>query len=204
MQRALADPAATNGVVLRARCGLHAGVVERRNDDLLAVWLTARRAALGAAHGGQYCYRKHSLTKCARDRAPPSQYATWGWCGYAISQRRARLPSHPSTVAAGLLLRSLEATPNNLPLKSVCVCWARPCFDQSPANVRGNATVDAGGSGGSRQVRVSHCACAADAMDDYPDGVWLVEFAALTDEGSVPQAVASVLGVREEGGSSGA
>ena len=37
-------------------------------------------------------------------------------------------------------------------------------------------------------------------MDDFPDGVWFVEFAALTDPSSVPQAVASVLGVKEEAG----
>ena len=33
MQQALADPAATCGVALRVRCGLHAGVVERRDND---------------------------------------------------------------------------------------------------------------------------------------------------------------------------
>jgi non-specific serine/threonine protein kinase len=35
---------------------------------------------------------------------------------------------------------------------------------------------------------------------EYPDGVWLVELAALTDSGSVPQAVADVFGVREQPG----
>src|SRR5437899_516906 len=37
-------------------------------------------------------------------------------------------------------------------------------------------------------------------MDDFPDGVWLVELAALADPRLVPQAVASVLGVKEEAG----
>ena len=37
-------------------------------------------------------------------------------------------------------------------------------------------------------------------MDDYPDGVWLVELAPLADPRLVPQAVASVLGVKEEPG----
>ena len=41
---------------------------------------------------------------------------------------------------------------------------------------------------------------AADVLDDFPDGVWFVELAALTDPSSVPQAVASVLGVKEEAG----
>jgi non-specific serine/threonine protein kinase len=36
--------------------------------------------------------------------------------------------------------------------------------------------------------------------DDYPDGVWFVELAPLADERMVPQAVASVLRVKEEAG----
>jgi predicted ATPase len=37
-------------------------------------------------------------------------------------------------------------------------------------------------------------------MDAFPDGVWLVELAALRDAQLVPQAVASALGIKEEGG----
>ena len=37
-------------------------------------------------------------------------------------------------------------------------------------------------------------------LDDYPDGVWFVELAPLTDPRLVPQAVASVLGVKEDAG----
>ena len=37
-------------------------------------------------------------------------------------------------------------------------------------------------------------------LDDYPDGVWFVDLAPMTDERLVPQAVASVLGVKEEAG----
>ena len=37
-------------------------------------------------------------------------------------------------------------------------------------------------------------------MDDYPDGVWLVELAPIADARMVPQAIASVLGVKEETG----
>jgi non-specific serine/threonine protein kinase len=40
----------------------------------------------------------------------------------------------------------------------------------------------------------------AEVLDDYPDGVWLVELAPVADAAGVPQAVASVLGVREEPG----
>jgi predicted ATPase/DNA-binding winged helix-turn-helix (wHTH) protein len=53
--------------------------------------------------------------------------------------------------------------------------------------------------GGTGKTRLS-LQVAADVMDDYPDGVWFVELAPLADELLVPQAVASVLGVKEEAG----
>ena len=55
------------------------------------------------------------------------------------------------------------------------------------------------GAGGLGKTRLSLQA-AADVMDDYPDGVWLVELAPVADPRLVPQAIASVLGVKEETG----
>ena len=53
--------------------------------------------------------------------------------------------------------------------------------------------------GGTGKTRMSLQLAAAVAAD-YPDGVWLVELAPLAGEWRVPQAVASVLGVKEEAG----
>ena len=53
--------------------------------------------------------------------------------------------------------------------------------------------------GGTGKTRLSLQVAAA-VIDDYPAGVWFVELAPLTDERLVPQAVAAVLGVKEEAG----
>ncbi len=55
------------------------------------------------------------------------------------------------------------------------------------------------GAGGIGKTRLS-LQVAADLLDEYPDGVWFVELAPLTDAHLVPQAVASALGVKEETG----
>ncbi|HEU0202788.1 MAG TPA: tetratricopeptide repeat protein [Burkholderiaceae bacterium] len=55
------------------------------------------------------------------------------------------------------------------------------------------------GMGGIGKSRLS-VQFAAKVLDDYLDGIWLVELAALSDPQLVPQAVASVLGVKEESG----
>ena len=56
------------------------------------------------------------------------------------------------------------------------------------------------GMGGLGKSRLS-MQVAAIVLDDYPDGVWFVELARTVDPQLVPQAIASVLGVKEEPGS---
>lgn len=55
------------------------------------------------------------------------------------------------------------------------------------------------GAGGMGKTRLSLQVALA-VLGDFPDGVWFVELAALSDERQVPQAVATALGVKEEPG----
>ena len=55
------------------------------------------------------------------------------------------------------------------------------------------------GPGGIGKTRLA-LAAAGDLLPEFDDGVWLVELAPLADPALIPQAVASVLGLREEQG----
>jgi non-specific serine/threonine protein kinase len=55
------------------------------------------------------------------------------------------------------------------------------------------------GAGGCGKTRLA-LQVAANLLELYPDGIWLVELAPLADAALVPQAVATVLGVKEEPG----
>jgi non-specific serine/threonine protein kinase len=57
------------------------------------------------------------------------------------------------------------------------------------------------GTGGCGKTRMA-LQVAADVLPRYPDGVWLVELASLADPNILPQALASVLGVKEQNGKS--
>jgi hypothetical protein len=62
LQQALADPATTNGVSLRVRCGLHAGLVERRDNDYLVAQLIVRRGSWARRTETKcYCHRRLSM-----------------------------------------------------------------------------------------------------------------------------------------------
>jgi predicted ATPase/DNA-binding SARP family transcriptional activator len=55
------------------------------------------------------------------------------------------------------------------------------------------------GPGGCGKTRLA-LETATNLLDNYPDGVWWVELAALSDAALVPQSVATALGVREQAG----
>ena len=55
------------------------------------------------------------------------------------------------------------------------------------------------GSGGCGKTRLA-MHTAAELIGEYPDGVWLVEFAAMADPQLVPDAVARVFGLKEQSG----
>jgi non-specific serine/threonine protein kinase len=57
------------------------------------------------------------------------------------------------------------------------------------------------GSGGCGKTRLA-LAAAGELVEDFEDGVWLVDLAPLSDPSLVPQVVASTLGVREQPGRS--
>ena len=110
-------PGATAGIALRVRCGLHAGVVERRDNDFFGTPVNraarimasrARRTGAGVAGGRRPGCRALPAGVALRDLG-------------AVRLRDLASPEHVFQVVHPQLrqdfpaLRSLEATPNNLP-----------------------------------------------------------------------------------------
>ncbi len=201
LQQALADTVATCGIPLHLRCGLHVGVAERRDSDFFGIPVNRAARIMSAAHGGQVLLSQ-AVVDCVREILPA-----------AVSLRdlgNVRLkdlatPEHVYQVVHPQLrqefpaLRSLESTPNNLPQQvSSFIGRERELADLGKL-LGDTRLLTLIGHGGIGKTRLSLQA-AADMMDNFADGVWFVELAPLTDARLVPQAVASVLGVKEEAG----
>jgi len=69
LQQALADPAATCGLALRVRCGLHTGVVEHRDNDYFGSPVNRAARIMSAAHGGQVLLSQ-AVVDCVREVLP--------------------------------------------------------------------------------------------------------------------------------------
>jgi predicted ATPase/class 3 adenylate cyclase len=201
IQLELADPKATGGVALRVRCGLHAGEIERRDNDYFGSAVNRGARIMGAAHGGQVILSQAVVDGIA-GRLPDSIDLR------DLGSVRLRDLSRPEHVYQALhprlrqefpALRSLEAAPNNLPQQTNSFVGREEVLAAVKKLFATTRSLTLLGAGGLGKTRLS-LQLAAELIDDYPDGAWFVELAPLSDPRLVAQAVASVLGVVEEAG----
>jgi predicted ATPase/class 3 adenylate cyclase len=201
MQRALADPGATNGIGFRARCGLHAGVEEHRDNDFFGRAVNRAARIMGVAHGGQILVSQ-TIATLVGDRLPAGvALRDLGLVRLRdlVGSERVSQVLHSSLRTEFPALRTLEATPNNLPQQLTSFIGRERELSEVAELLSKQRLLTLQGAGGIGKTRLS-LHVAALVMDEYPDGVWFVELAALADARLVPQAVASVLGVKEEAG----
>jgi predicted ATPase/class 3 adenylate cyclase len=201
LQLGLADPTTTNGIAFSVRGGLHAGVEEHRDDDFFGRSVNRAARIMGVAHGGQILLSE-TVASLLGDRLP--ERVSLRDLGIVrlrdlASPERVYQVMHPQLRADFPALRTLEATPNNLPQQLTSFVGRERELIELSQLLSKHRLVMLHGAGGIGKTRLS-LQVAAEVMDDFPDGVWLVELAALNDARLVPQALASVLGVKEEPG----
>jgi predicted ATPase/class 3 adenylate cyclase len=190
---------------LRVRMGLHTGSAEERDGDYFGPPLNRVARLMAAGHGGQTLLSL-AAQELTRDALPA------GMSLLDLGQHRLkdlRRPEtvfqllHPSLPAEFPPLSSLDnpALPNNLPQQVTSFIGREAQVAEVKALLTKTRLLTLTGAGGSGKSRLS-LQVAADLLDGEGDGVWLVELASLSDPTLVPQAVATVLGVKEAAGKS--
>jgi predicted ATPase/class 3 adenylate cyclase len=200
LQLALAEPSAECAPI-KVRCGLHLGADQRRDNDFFGQAVNRAARIMSAAHGGQVLL-SGSVADRLTGRLPAGvllrDLGTVRLRDLGTPERLFQLV-HPALRTDFPPLRSMATTPNNLAQQLNSFIGRDREMKQVRellANCRLLTLLGMGGLGKSRlSVQV-----AAQVLDSYPDGVWFVELASLSDPQLVPQAVASVLGVKEEPG----
>lgn len=188
---------------LQVRCGIHAGIGERRDGDFYGPAINRAARIMAAAHGGQVLVSQTVAGLIAGRLALPATLRDLGSVRLRdlASAENIHQLLHPSLRAEFPPLRSLEATPNNLPQQLTSFIGRERELAEVTALVGRARLVTLTGPGGIGKTRLSLQA-AADVMDRFPDGVHLVELAPVSDPRMVAQAVATPIGVKEEAGHS--
>ena len=186
---------------LRARMGVHLGEAERQGGHYFGAPLYRCARLMGTAHGGQVVLSEAAVA-LVRDALPEGAgLRDLGAHRLKDLQRPERVfqLAAPGLLGAFPALRSLDALPHNLPLQLTSFVGRERELAEVAALLAAHRLVTLTGAGGTGKTRLALQA-AADALEAYPDGVWLAELAALADPALVPQAVAAAIGVREEPG----
>ena len=96
-------------------------------------------------------------------------------------------------------LRALDASPGNLWAATTTFIGRESEVAELQAVVKAHRLVTLTGVGGVGKTRLA-VEVAARLADEFPDGVWFFELAAVTDPAAVPDAVAAVLGITQQPG----
>ena len=201
-QRALVDADWGELGALRARMGLHADEGRFRAPGQYVNRPLNRCARLMAvAHGGQVVVSE-AVEHLVRDLLPPDARLV------DLGEHRLRdlaRPMHVFQLAHPALpdefppLRSLDAFPGNLPIERTTLVGRTRERAKISELLEQRRLVTLTGVGGVGKTRLA-LHVAAETLDRFPDGAWLVPLATIREPDLVPSTVAGVLGIPEQPG----
>jgi len=194
---ALAIQQALAGAPLRLRLGVHTGDVVRRDEGNYvgpAIIRTARLRNL--AHGGQTVVSEATRELMADNLPAGVSLRDLGVHRLKDLSRPERVFQlcHPDLADAFPALRSLDAHPHNLPIQRSTFIGRAAEIAELAGLISHERLVTVIGSGGCGKTRLA-IQVAAEMVEAFPDGVWFVELAAVTDADGVAAKAAQALAV---------
>lgn len=200
-QKRLADSPWETPDPIKVRMAIHTGVAELRDQDYFGQTLNRVARILAAGNGGQTLLSR--VTEELIGGLLPE-----GVRLRDLGERRLKDLTRPERIFEVIIdglpdefppLRSLERFPNNLPVQLTSFIGREA--EQAEVHRLLNAThlLTLTGPGGTGKTRLS-LQVAAEVLDHYPDGVWLVELATLSDPEKLAEAFVNVLGVMVDAG----
>jgi predicted ATPase len=183
---------------LPVRMGLATGEAELRDGDYFGTVLNRAARVMAAGHGGQILLAESTVVLLS------------GVDLIDLGPRRLRdLPTAVGLFqvqAEGLRtefppLRALDASPGNLRAATTSFIGRESQVAELQGAVKAHRLVTLTGVGGVGKTRLA-VEVAARLADEFPDGVWFFDLAAVIDPAAVPDAVAAVLGIIQQPGKS--
>ena len=188
---------------LRVRMALHTGEADADAHDYYGQPLNRCARVLATGHGGQILLSQ-ATAELVREELPE------GVAIQDLGEHRLRDLTRPERIGTLVVpglpgdfppLRGLESFPHNLPQHATTFIGRLRELAEASELLATSRLTSLVGPGGTGKTRLA-VQIAADTIDAYPGGAWFVDLAGATSPEMVPQAAASVLGLREEAGRS--
>jgi predicted ATPase/class 3 adenylate cyclase len=189
---------AQRALELPVRMGIATGEAELRGADYFGAVLNRAARVMAAGHGGQILLVESTASLLS------------GVDLVDLGPRRLRDLPTPVGVfqvrAPGLRtdfppLRAVDVSPGNLRPQVTSFIGRESEVAELQAAVKAHRLVTLTGVGGVGKTRLA-TEVAGQLADEFPDGVWVFELAAVSDPAAVPDAVAAVLGITQQPGKS--
>jgi predicted ATPase/class 3 adenylate cyclase len=190
-------------VALKVRMGIHTGQAQIQEAGDYHGYLAMSRVQrlMSAAHGGQVLVSL-AAEELVRDDLPENVALR------DLGERRLKDLNRPEhiyqLVIPGLLvdfppLKTLDAYRHNLPAQMTSFIGREKEMAEIAQAIREHRLVTLTGGGGTGKTRLA-LQVAANLLDQFPDGVWFVELAPVSDPELIPQTILATFGISEQQG----
>ena len=199
MQRSLRDEA-KHEPALAIRCGLHAGTAEARDGDYYGAAVNRAARLCDAANGGQIIFSEavfHLARQPLRDPLAARHLGTLRLRDLSEAEAVYQL-LHPDLPDDFPPLRALSTNPNNLPFLLNSFVGRFKEINNIGKLFTQSRLVSLIGTGGIGKTRLALQA-SANLLDRFPDGVWVIALAAVTDASGIAAHVMQTLALRPQG-----
>ena len=187
---------------IKVRMGIHTGKAELQKDGEYQGYLAMSRVQrlMSAGHGGQVLISTAAQELLLEDLPEDVSLRDLG-------ERRLKDLIRPEHIYQLMIrglpedfppLKTLEAYRHNLPTQLTSFVGRQKEIDQVAKAIQNRRLVTLTGPGGAGKTRLS-LQIAADMLDQFSDGVWFVELAAITNAELIPKMILSAFGIVEQG-----
>jgi len=189
---------AWDGVALKVRMGLHTGEAELRDGDYFGGTLNLAARIMSIGHGGQILISATTLHIAQEHLSAQVSVTDLGehrLKGLSKVERIFQIAT-PELQQAFPALKSLTYLSNNLPTQLTSFIGRERELDEAQSKLENARLLTLTGPGGTGKTRLS-IQLGSQLVPGFKDGVWLVEFAPISDPSLVTQTIASTFDIRE-------
>ncbi|MEO8664900.1 MAG: adenylate/guanylate cyclase domain-containing protein, partial [Ignavibacteria bacterium] len=196
--------------VIKIRIGIHSGKAEWNNSTYMGYITLARTQRVMSAAFGEQVIISNDTNELVKEKILLTNKEIRSSGGEIISfrdlgERRLKDLIQPvklyQMTAHGLReefppLKTLDARPNNLPLQLTSFIGREDEMKKIKDGLKQTRLLTLTGPGGTGKTRLA-IQIAADIIDDFANGVWIVELASLLEPDLLPQSIVKALGIHE-------